>query len=1032
MRIAFIDLSAIAPYTLDTPYTKGLGGTQSSMCYYAEELAKREHDVTLFLSRVDSPTKSRGVQILDATKLAGQSFDVVVWINSVLTSNQSILTKFKYGLSIVWVPHNTDEPAMNDFEDNLFIYDYFGFMSSIQRKKYIDLYNIPTDKTFLILNGINPGFIGDFDVTAKKQRFIYTPQPDRGLIHLLDIWPQIVSNWPEAELHTYGGRKNYGLEQPEGEKNLLDRVKSMKNCYVHEPVGQSELINILRESAIFIYPCDFYETGCITVTEAAAAGCLPIVTDLGVLGQYYSDAIHYDEQFKDKFVSRANDYLIMLKERPNEFYALSERLALRTQKERDYKNLVTIFLNNISDLLKKRVDSAMSVRKGVSLVNDKKFREARIILENMSPIFHKKSEAFEYYLNCGIACFYLKMYKNAISYWKIAHKYDETYNLCVNMLLVYEQLKDQKGMLEWAERSLKYKFESAVIFKVANYMNKLQYFERCKWGKYLISLYNNDIHNNSWLSFFVANGNMMSSDYSLVMKHEEGLKLLEKVIENTFASAKLTNKSIYEESDLRRNAEKLFNNLFLLLNYFITNNPTYFHYVKYYMENLPAKNTVSLCKFTPIASNRKLRLGFLSGDVKYHPVSYILNGLVKHINPNEFDVFVFSTSAKDDTNIMQKRIRDSCYYIDLNGESEFRLRDIIYEKDIDVLVEMSGHTSEGTQLINVMRHRPARVQANYFAFPNTYGIPECDYKIGDSIVFPPGLESYYVEKFCKLPNGLHTYNPMAGLTVKHSSHEGVVFGCTNNPKKYRSSWLKSVSNILKGVPNSRLVMRYFNLDDPSIQEFYWKEFEKLGIERKRVDLALANNWLNYFNTYADMDILLDPFPYNGGTINIETLYASLPYITLLGNSYVSRVGASILTQVGHTELIAKTQEEYVSLAIELGKSPERIAQYKQTLRTDFDKSTLGDNAAFAVEFMDGVKWMLKEKGWLTKTTPSVAYYPPKEAQKSSEEKKVESVSVTISSEISSVDTLLVSTNPAELPTKDDDVRGPTLVIAGSD
>jgi predicted O-linked N-acetylglucosamine transferase (SPINDLY family) len=113
-----------------------------------------------------------------------------------------------------------------------------------------------------------------------------------------------------------------------------------------------------------------------------------------------------------------------------------------------------------------------------------------------------------------------------------------------------------------------------------------------------------------------------------------------------------------------------------------------------------------------------------------------------------------------------------------------------------------------------------------------------------------------------------------------------------------------------------------------------------------------------------MDICLDPYPYNGGTINIETLYASLPYVTLLGTSYVSRVGASILHQVGHPELIVRTEEQYVQMAIDLAKDSERIKMYKTTLRADMMKSTLGDNAAFAREFERGITWMLEDKKWL--------------------------------------------------------------------
>jgi predicted O-linked N-acetylglucosamine transferase (SPINDLY family) len=160
-------------------------------------------------------------------------------------------------------------------------------------------------------------------------------------------------------------------------------------------------------------------------------------------------------------------------------------------------------------------------------------------------------------------------------------------------------------------------------------------------------------------------------------------------------------------------------------------------------------------------------------------------------------------------------------------------------------------------------------------------------------------------------------------------------------------------------------MRYFNLEDPSIREFYWKEFEKNGVERERIDLDLGRSLETYFESYADMDICLDPFPYNGGTINIETLYAGIPYVTLIGNNYVSRVGASILHQVGHPELIAKNNDAYISLAVTLAQDAPRLQAYKETLREDMMKSTLGDNAAFTRRFEDACVWMLEEKKWLS-------------------------------------------------------------------
>jgi predicted O-linked N-acetylglucosamine transferase (SPINDLY family) len=291
-----------------------------------------------------------------------------------------------------------------------------------------------------------------------------------------------------------------------------------------------------------------------------------------------------------------------------------------------------------------------------------------------------------------------------------------------------------------------------------------------------------------------------------------------------------------------------------------------------------------------------------------------------------------------------------------------QIKDAILADDLDLLIEMTGHTSTGTNLLNVIRYKPARVIAQYFAFPNTYGISEVDFKIGDKHVFPVGLEKYYVEDFCKLKGGLHTYHPIQPVLVPKTPHKGIIFGCTNNPKKYRPAWIKRVAAILKRVPDSTLKCRYINLNDPSLKEYYWKEFEKHGIARERIDLDACSNYASYFPAYADMDICLDPFPYNGGTINIETLYAGLPYITLLGTSYVSRVGASILHQVGHPELIAKTEEAYVEYAVALAGDKDRLDAYKATIRDDMMKSTLGDNAAFAREFERGCEWMLKEKG----------------------------------------------------------------------
>jgi predicted O-linked N-acetylglucosamine transferase (SPINDLY family) len=583
----------------------------------------------------------------------------------------------------------------------------------------------------------------------------------------------------------------------------------------------------------------------------------------------------------------------------------------------------------------------------------------------MVPLFENGKDAFNYYLWNGVCHFYENRHHTALVHFEKASELNITSQLCVNMILTNEKLGNNDNVIRWCEKSLEKEFNMAIVIKILGIVQKKSYFDRCKWGRYLLSLWNDDLHNADWMNCFLAHGNMIVTDYMLVMKHEESIKLMTDLIQKSFAFATLIKSNLKERNMLRTNIEKLFSNLFLNNNYFQTNNPEIFRFVQYFMENLPKTTDIPAPKkFKPIESGRKIRIGFLSGDIVYHPVSYILNGIVQSLDKEKFESFLFSTSGEDRKNQMQNRIRESVTkMIDLPAKST-DVYEAIVKEDIDVLIEMCGHTTNGTENVAVLRAKPARVVTQYFAYPNTYGIPEIDYKIGDETVFPFGLDRYYVEKFCKIEGGMHTYKPIVDLRVIHKEHKGIVFGSTNNPKKYRPDWVKSVARILKGVENSSLKLRYFNLDDPSIREFYWKEFERHGIERSRIDLGLGGNLSEYFSSYADMDICLDTFPYNGGTINIETLYASLPYITLLGNNYVSRVGASILHQVGHPELIAKSIDEYVSKAIALANDSERLATYKRTLRDETEKTSLLDNSIFTRNFENGLLWMLKEKSWL--------------------------------------------------------------------
>ena len=977
MKFVFIDHQDIAAYTCDTPAASEW--IQSDICYYAEALAAKGHETIIYLQNGTSESQVRGVSFKPLISLINpttpkETADVAVFCSGVSKASKQILSdRLNAGITICWITHNTNERAVDDLPGCLYTFDVFAFVSDWLRRKYIELYGIEVSRTILMMNGVSHASLGEVDAVAKKPIFLYTTQPCQGLEVVAAAWPRIVESWPEAELHMYSSRKLYGqTDVPEAEM-LLDKLRELPGVKVMDPMGQTELAARSKEAAFFVYPATVNETGCIGLMEAGASGCLPIVSDLGVLGTYYDICLTFNDSLIDQLVAQANVYMEMYTNNKDRFVKQSERIAAYYQQTRNYSHIVEQFIEEtvrIQDL-KNKSKERFALAQTAFAASD--YTKTHLYLENTIPFFSNNEHIHSYFLWLGVSHYHKNSYNNAVTYFERSHKYGNSLQLCVNLILSYEKLNNNDKVLFWCEEALKFKFDAKIVHKVLDIIQKRSYFDRIKWGSYLMSMWNNDIQDDDWLSLFLAHGTVTSGDLMLVMKHDRGIEMSMDLISNTLARAMLYKIDTSKQCVMRKTLDKLFSNLLLNMNYYETNNPKLWSYVEYYMKSLPSLVIEAKPQFKKIArGSRKLRIGFLSGDLVYHPVSYILSGILEHFDKSRFETHIFSiTQVKDDVPRIQTQIRNNVTaYYDLYTKSMKEIVDIIAAADIDVLIEMTGHTTNAGDLVDVARHKPARVLANYFAYPNTYGIKEYDYKIGDKHVFPMGLEQYYTESFCKIEGGLHTYKPIIDLTVNKSQHKGIVFGCTNNPKKYRPAWIKAVSRILKGVPDSRLKMRYFNLDDPSIREFYWKEFEKNGVERERIDLDLGRNLEAYFESYADMDICLDPFPYNGGTINIETLYVSIPYITMIGNNYVSRVGASILHQVGHPELIAKSEDEYVEKAVALANDPVRVQTYKDTLRVDMMKSTLGDNAAFTRKFEDACIWMLEEKKWFSNPKPT--------------------------------------------------------------
>jgi protein O-GlcNAc transferase len=263
---------------------------------------------------------------------------------------------------------------------------------------------------------------------------------------------------------------------------------------------------------------------------------------------------------------------------------------------------------------------------------------------------------------------------------------------------------------------------------------------------------------------------------------------------------------------------------------------------------------------------------------------------------------------------------------------------------IDILVDLAGHTANGRPL--VFARKPAPVQVNWLGYPNTTGLKTMDYRLTDAVANPPGdADRLHTEELIRLPHGFLCYqtdDPNPTVSPPPCLERGyVTFGSFNHLPKLNPEVIRVWSGILKSLPESRLVLKSGPLADASTRALYLKKFADHGIPADRVDLiGRRPSRMEHLQTYSQIDICLDPFPYNGTTTTFEALWMGVPVICLRGDRHAGRVGASIMHHLGLPEHIAETEEEYIDLAKKLAGDTDRLDALRNDLRTRLHESVL--------------------------------------------------------------------------------------------
>jgi|CXWL01.1.fsa_nt_gi predicted O-linked N-acetylglucosamine transferase (SPINDLY family) len=346
----------------------------------------------------------------------------------------------------------------------------------------------------------------------------------------------------------------------------------------------------------------------------------------------------------------------------------------------------------------------------------------------------------------------------------------------------------------------------------------------------------------------------------------------------------------------------------------------------------------------PARAEGKIRLGYLSPDFRDHAVALLASGVFEHHDKARFELHAFSCGPKTDDPVRQRVVAAFDSFTELDGASHHDIAEAMRAQGLDIAIDMGGFTRRGAPL--ALANRPAPIQASYLGYPGTLGAPFIDYVIADATLIPPQLAQHYAEKIVRLPA---TYQPNSprpqSAPTSRAQHglpaKGVVFCSFNAAAKISPSDFARWMRILRACDDGVLWLQGGATMATNLQ----REAEAAGITPQRLVFADFQPWEQHLARLALADIVLDTSPYGAHTTASDALWMGVPIITTPGDTFASRVAASLLRAADCADLIAPNENAYVEAAIDLAQAPKQLAALKTKLRTA-RTSPLFDIAAY--------------------------------------------------------------------------------------
>jgi protein O-GlcNAc transferase len=350
---------------------------------------------------------------------------------------------------------------------------------------------------------------------------------------------------------------------------------------------------------------------------------------------------------------------------------------------------------------------------------------------------------------------------------------------------------------------------------------------------------------------------------------------------------------------------------------------------------------------------RPLRVGYVSADFCQHTVGLFVKDVLLAHDPERVKIFAYSAGQVNDW--VTAAIRVACTFREVAALDDIALAAQIRRDEIDVLVDLSGHT--GGSRLTVFAHRPAPVQVSWLGYFATTGLSVMDAVLLDDWHAPPGTQAQFVEEIVRLPGGRFCYTPVPFAPAEVApppcvANGYVTFGSFNNTAKLNPGVFTLWARILATVPDSRLVLKWRTFQDAALCQSVREAFAGQGIAPERIELRGASFHADVLKEYADIDIALDPFPFTGGLTSCEALWMGVPVVTWPQSRVVSRQTYAFVSVIGLPELAGQSANDYVRIAVELAADKARLQALRTELRQRMRTSSLCDVTAFATSLED--------------------------------------------------------------------------------